>query len=200
MTVPWKNSMADADHWPEGFFYQDGFLQASEANAPCALLERELGWQQYPIVLFGRRMMQPRLTAWCADPGLTYTYSGTRLESACWHPELSRLRARLEARFDCPFNSVLVNAYRDGSDAMGWHSDDEPELGERPRIASVSLGAPRKFRLRRKGEGRSHGYWLEPGSLLLMSGTSQRDWQHSIPRTRKPVSIRINLTFRCLGK
>lgn len=151
-------------------------------------------------MVFGKLRLQPRLTAWCSDPGVSYTYSGLSLEPARWHPALLSLREALVYQFEKPLNSVLVNAYRDGNDAMGWHSDDEPELGIRPFIASVSLGASRRFRLRKKhaqGKSRpSRGLDLGNGDLLLMAQSSQRDWQHCITRTRRPTGLRINLTFR----
>lgn len=140
--------------------------------------------------------MQPRLSAWYADPGVCYRYSGIRLEDRPWHPRLAELRERLEAELGVSFNSVLCNAYRDGQDAMGWHADDEPELGTRPVIASLSLGHARTLRLRPRTGGPSTGHFLESGSLLLMEGRSQADWQHAVPRTRRASGLRINLTFR----
>ena len=182
-----------------GFRYRPGYLGAGEAAALGDRLWKDLAWKQYPITLFGKTHLQPRLTAWCSDPGVGYRYSGTRLESLDWHPDLAILRRRLESGLDARFNSVLINAYRDGRDAMGWHADDEPELGERPIIASVSLGQTRRLLVRPRGGGKSTVYDLENGSLLLMSGRSQLDWVHSVPRTMKSVRLRINLTFRHVG-
>lgn len=151
-------------------------------------------------MIFGSLRLQPRLTAWCSDPSVSYSYSGLQLEPTPWHPALGALRQRLTNNFGQPLNSVLVNAYRDGSDSMGWHSDDERELGPKPFIASVSLGATRRFRLRPKhSQSRpveSRGIDLANGDLLLMEQDSQRDWQHCITRTRKSTGLRINLTFR----
>jgi len=146
--------------------------------------------------MFGRELRQPRLTAWYGDPGTHYRYSGLELTPKMWHPLLADLRVRLEQTLDVTFNSVLANAYRNGQDSMGWHSDNEPELGECPTIASVSLGANRRFSLRPKASGPSHSMVLENGSLLIMQGDCQARWKHALPKTAKPVGLRINLTFR----
>lgn len=176
------------------------WLEQQTALQLLDTLWQDLPWRQDPIRIFGSLRLQPRLTAWCSDPSVSYTYSGLQLEPAPWHPALYKLRERLTEEFRQPLNSVLVNAYRDGNDAMGWHSDDEPELGSRPFIASVSLGASRRFRLRPKHPQsrpvESRGVDLANGDLLLMEGDSQRDWQHCITRTRRPTGLRINLTFR----
>lgn len=148
----------------------------------------------------GRLVPQPRLTSWCSDPGVQYTYSGLRMDPSEWHPGLSDLRRRVEDELGQSFNSVLINAYRDGRDSMGWHSDDEAELGPAPCIASVSLGATRRFLLREKAAKskprKSTGIDLSHGDLLVMANDSQSRWQHSLARTRKPVGLRLNLTFR----
>jgi alkylated DNA repair dioxygenase AlkB len=180
----------------EPFEYRPGFIAAASALELRERLWRELGWQQYRIRIFGRDLPQPRLTAWCSDPGVAYVYSGIRLEPAAWHPALEDLRSRLQEETCQAFNSVLANAYRDGGDAMGWHADDEPELGPEPVIASVSLGATRKLLVRPREGGASRAIHLENGSLLLMQGESQARWLHSVPRTRKVSELRINLTFR----
>jgi alkylated DNA repair dioxygenase AlkB len=181
---------------PQGFEYHPGWICPGDANRLLHCLSEELPWRQYAIKLFGRKRPQPRLTAWCSDPGVEYRYSGICLGPTPWHPALDQLRRLLEARLECPFNCVLANAYRNGQDAMGWHADDEPELGEQPTIASVSLGQARTFRIRPHSGGASRAMCLEHGSLLVMSGPSQSDWQHAIPRSRKPLGLRVNLTFR----
>ena len=186
---------------PEAFSYHESFLGRDEADKALAMLWSELEWRQEAITLFGRRVMQPRLIAWYGDPGARYAYSGLTLEPLAWHPLLAELRARLESFIGCPFNSVLANAYRDGRDSMGWHRDDERELGPEPTIASLSLGAERRFlwrAVRRHGEGpaRSEGMTLAHGSLLVMKGRSQSDYQHALPKTRRPCGLRVNLTFR----
>jgi alkylated DNA repair dioxygenase AlkB len=123
-------------------------------------------------------------------------YSGLRLEPAPWTPELCDLRHRLEVRLGRPFNSVLANLYRSGADSIGWHADDEPCFGLNPVIASISLGAARRFLLRHRQRGETREWELTPGSLLVMAGTTQRDWKHSVPKTSRPAGERINLTYR----
>lgn len=159
-------------------------------------LWQDLPWQQKAIRLFGREVMQPRLICWQSDPEVIYTYSGLTLHPAAWHPGLERLRLRLNAEWGLDFNSVLVNAYRDGQDSMGWHADDEPELGPEPAIASISLGAARTFRWREKRGHHSAGVVLQSGSLLLLTGPFQQRYQHSVPKTSRESGLRINLTFR----
>lgn len=181
-----------------GFDYQPGFLQEAEADSLLATLWRELEWQQYEVRLFGRWIRQPRLSAWCSDDSAIYRYSGLTLLPAQWHPALDRLRGRLHEERGLRFNSVLANAYRHGQDSMGWHADDEPELGAEPSIASLSLGSVRRFLVRSSQGGASRGIDLQHGSLLLMGGKSQHETQHAIPRTRKNVGLRINLTYRCI--
>ena len=189
---------------PALFEYVPSFLQPQEADRALARLWRELDWSRREITLFGRRVLQPRLVAWYGEPDAIYRYSGLTLEPLPWHPLLRTLKSRVEERSGCRFNSVLANAYRDGNDSMGWHSDDEKELGREPVIASLSLGAPRRFLLRPKNRAPGQpaerlALPLAHGSLLLMKGTSQQRFQHSLPRTRRPVGLRINLTYRRVG-
>lgn len=155
----------------------------------------ELEWEQEDITIFGRTVRQPRLISWYGDPGARYAYSGLVLEPRSWHPALLKLKRQIESFTRHRFNSVLANAYRDGSDSMGWHSDDEKELGPKPFIASLSLGEERRFLLRQKGR-KSSGLLLEHGSLLLMKGDCQQRFQHALPKTRRKIGLRINLTFR----
>jgi alkylated DNA repair dioxygenase AlkB len=158
-------------------------------------------WEQHRIRIRGREIASPRLSAWYGDPDAHYRYSGLSLEPRPWLPVILELKSRVEAACDEPFNSVLLNLYRDGSDSMGWHSDDEPELGERPLIASLSLGATRRFRLRhrRRKDLEPVAIDLEGGSLLIMEGDTQRFWKHQVPKTKRTVEPRINLTFRNIG-
>lgn len=183
------------------FRYLPGFLPPADASLALDRLWRELAWEQREITLFGRRVLQPRLIAWYGDRGARYRYSGLTLSPRAWHPLLRALKARVEDCAGTPFNSVLANAYRDGQDSMGWHSDDEKELGADPVIASLSLGAPRRLLLRAKTRSPSRGtgslaLLLEHGSLLVMKAGCQQRYQHSLPRTRRAVGLRINLTFR----
>ena len=177
------------------------FLPIAETTALLAHLTATAAWEQRTIRLFGQAFPQPRLTAWYGDAGARYTYSGLAWEPRPWLPALAQLRQRLEAATGARYNSVLLNLYRDGRDSMGWHADDEPELGPAPAIASLSLGAGRRFRLRPRA-GLVHAPFsldLPPGSLLLMRGPTQQHWQHALPKTARPVGPRLNLTFRWVG-
>lgn len=186
---------------PEYFDYTPCFLGEAEAGDALARLWNELDWSQREITLYGRRVMQPRLVAWYGDAGAVYSYSGLTLQPLPWHPLLQDLRARTESRSGYRFNAVLANAYRDGRDSMGWHADNEKDLGPRPVLASLSLGAPRRFLLREvnRGTGKraeSFELTLENGSLLVMKAGCQQRFQHALPRTRREAGLRINLTFR----
>ena len=175
------------------------FAEAFVAEAPAwfAALMGEVRWEQHWLTLFGRRIAAPRLSAWYAEPGCSYRYSGLSLAAQPFTPVLAQIRARTEALAGHGFNSVLLNLYRDGADGMSWHSDDEPELGPEPLIASLSLGATRRFLLRRRDAPRTRlGIDLADGSLLLMAPPLQRHWLHSVPKTRRATGARINLTWR----
>lgn len=169
----------------------------ARADALFAALHEEISWQQHRLTLFGREVATPRLSCWIGDPDAVYTYSRTRFEPLPWTPTVAALRDDLAARLGLRFNSVLANLYRDGRDAMGWHSDDEPELGPAPVIASLSFGAERCFRLRsRATRATVLSLDLVHGSLLVMAGDTQRLYQHALPRRVGLAGARINLTFR----
>jgi len=181
------------------FELQPGFLTSREADQLFETLLDDIAWQRDTLSLFGRQTPIPRMHQWYADKGVCYSWSGITMQPLAWLSSLQALRARLERETHRSFNSVLANLYRDGNDTMGWHADDEAELGPQPAIASVSLGAARDLRLRRRADHRvSRTLPLEHGSLLLMTGDSQRDWQHSLPRRKRVTAPRINLTFRCI--
>ncbi len=159
-------------------------------------LRREVHWGQRSMLLYGRTVKQPRLTAWYGDPGCAYSYSGIRNEPLPWIAPLEALRSRLEADLDYRFNSVLLNLYRSGQDSIAFHSDNERELGPEPIIASLSLGSPRTFVFRHKQLAHPNvEIELLDQSLLLMCGATQQNWQHGVPKT-KSGGERINLTFR----
>lgn len=156
-------------------------------------------WQQPQVQLYGRQFPVPRLVAWYGDAEASYRYSGLTHQPLPWTPLLAHIRARVVETVGQALNGVLLNYYRDGDDSMGWHSDDEAELGSNPLIASLTLGATRRFDLRRKGQGRiDHSLWLEHGSLLVMRGPTQHHWQHQVAKTRSPCAPRLNLTFRLI--
>ena len=160
----------------------------------------ETPWQQEIITLWGKRHLQPRLSAWYGDPGSGYSYSGVVLEPHPWTATLARIKADVEAATDNRFNSVLLNLYRDENDSVGWHSDAEPELGSCPVIASLSFGEMRTFHLRHRSRKDLKPVLLDltDGSLLLMAGKTQHCWQHAVMKERLPRGPRINLTFRTI--
>jgi len=181
--------------------WRPGWLPEPEAEALRQALREQVDWEVHRIRIFGRQVDSPRLSRWIGDPDARYRYSGTDFVPHDWPPVLDAVRTRLAADTGTSFNSVLLNRYRDGADAMGWHSDDEPELGPRPLIASLSLGAPRRFVFRhRQDKGLKRELVLGHGDLLLMGGDTQRLYHHALPRTAKPVGERINLTFRTIGR
>ncbi|MFM8857022.1 MAG: alpha-ketoglutarate-dependent dioxygenase AlkB family protein [Actinomycetota bacterium] len=176
--------------------YVPAFIPADEADRHFTGIVEETPWEERHIVLFGREVLQPRLACWYGDHA--YSYSGIRLEPRAWTDRLRVLRDRCGIDSGVEFNSCLANLYRDGRDSMGWHADDEPELGREPVIASLSLGDTRVFRMRHKETKTVVEIPLEHGSLLVMSGLMQQCWVHEIPKTKKPVGQRINLTFRVI--
>ena len=196
-------------HWP-------AWLPPARAAELLAALRNEVPWKQEAITLYGRRHLLPRLTCWMADPGCGYRYSGLANVIEPWSPAAAELRQALQELTGWRFNSLLLNRYRDGRDAMGWHADDEPELDAAAPIASLSLGAPRDLRLRpqpspRRAAGAPSplGFGgdactpfnlpLHNGDLLLMEPPTQLWWQHALPRRLRLQQERLNLTFRVVG-
>lgn len=154
-------------------------------------------WKQDEIKMYGKLLKVPRLSAWYADPGKNYSYSKILLSPKPWFSELLEIKARIETETGLNFNSVLLNLYRNGEDSMAWHRDNEPELGTNPAIASISFGASRLFKMRpfvAKKPVRT--FELITGSLLLMKGATQHNWEHSVPKTKQKTGSRLNLTFR----
>ncbi len=177
--------------------YRPGWLSPLQAGELFNCLHRQIDWQSRSIMLFGRTVRQPRLLCFMGDEGIRYRYSNDDYDAVAWHPAVLELKCRLQRESVGNFNSVLLNLYRHGRDSMGWHADDEPELGIDPVIASISLGSNRRFVLRCK-DAKQDKLELEPehGSLIVMSGDLQHHWQHHVPRTAHKVDARINLTFR----
>jgi alkylated DNA repair dioxygenase AlkB len=157
-------------------------------------LIRALTWEQPSIRMFGKQVKIPRLTCWMGEG--SYTYSGHRNTPVAMPEMISQIKGWLETYTGAKFNSVLANYYRDGSDSVSWHSDDEPELGSEPVIASLSFGASRNFAVRKKSTATRHDFLLGHGDLLVMSGPSQSEYQHAILKTTKKLGERVNLTFR----
>jgi alkylated DNA repair dioxygenase AlkB len=178
--------------------YLPAWIDAAEADRFLAALRDELAWEHREIVMFGRRVLQPRLIAWSGSFG--YRYSGQTLEPRAPTPTTAALLTRVVAHTRVPFNHVLINRYRDGADSIGLHADDEPELGRDPIVATLSLGATRRFVLkpRRARLGPSHVFDVLHGSLLVMGGACQRHYVHGVPRQSAVAGERISLTFRRL--
>ena len=175
--------------------YRNYFSQI-EANHFFSLLQ-EIEWTQNEIVVFGKKYLEPRETAWYGNPGIKYSYSGIERESKSWVPFLEEIRKRIQEVTGSSFNSVLLNRYRDEKDSVAWHADDEPELGDSPTIASVSFGASRKFQVRYKNKrGKIFSIFLHHGDLMIMNPPTQAHYLHCAPKSSKKVSERINLTFR----
>ncbi|MBE9241198.1 alpha-ketoglutarate-dependent dioxygenase AlkB family protein [Synechocystis salina] len=190
---------------PEEIIVPDGHLQLyrsifsdAQVSSYYNQLKKEIRWQQDSITLFGKSQPLPRLTAWYGDPERSYTYSGIAMEPTPWTPLLQTIKAKAETLAKVTFNSVLLNFYRTGEDGVSWHADDEPELKKGHPIASVSFGATRRFLLKHKTDSTIDKVelMLTSGSVLLMLDTTQEYWLHQIPKTKKFVNPRINLTFR----
>jgi len=157
-----------------------------------------LAWSQQQIVVFNRLHNEPRLSAWYGDPDCSYSYSGIKLNPTPWVEPLLTIKTACEELSGTGFNSVLANLYRDGNDSMGWHADNEPELGPNPTIASVSFGAERRFDLRHRITNERVRIALPHGSILMMAGETQSHWVHSIAKTKKVHKPRVNLTYRMI--
>lgn len=182
----------------ETFFFPD-FFTKSDADRYFRQLQLDLAWKQDPIFLFGKKVMQPRLTALYGNPEKPYGYSGIQMVPMPLTPELQEIKSSVEEYSGNEYTHVLCNYYRDGQDSMGWHRDNEPVLGKNPSIASVTFGATRDFQIRHyETKGHKISIALTHGSLLLMQGESQHYWEHQLPKTKRCNSGRINLTFRKL--
>lgn len=170
----------------------------SEADRLMASLQAEIPWEQSDIWIAGQRRKIPRLNAWYGDAGADYSYSGRLFRALSWLPDLKTIKQQVESACGTVFNSALVNLYRDGSDSVDWHSDDEPELGSNPIIASVSLGAVRRFQIKHKSrrEVGLRDLDLGHGSLLVMEGEFQHLWRHRLPKMPGVNKARLNITFR----
>jgi len=178
--------------------YVPNFLSGSEAEALLAGLVARLTWSRPTISFYGRSSLIPREVSWIAEDGLTYGYSGISTNPQQWPTILYPIRRQVEERSETKFNSFLVNRYRNGNDTVGWHSDNERELGTYPVIASLSLGATRRFCFRNRMTKKTVDIDLQSGSLVIMSGRCQIDWEHRIPRDKSVLGERLNLTFRTI--
>jgi len=189
-----KPELPDAD-----ILYYRNFLSHDSAQEYFKILFENLNWEQHEIKLFGKILPQPRLTALYAESEVPYSYSGLTLFPKKFTSELEEIRKELAKYTPNHFTHCLANLYRNGNDSMGLHSDDEKELSLNPTIASISLGGIRKFKLKHKIlKDQKFEIDLEPGSLLLMQGSTQHFWKHELPKTKNQVDPRINLTFRTI--
>ncbi|CAM3018280.1 alpha-ketoglutarate-dependent dioxygenase AlkB [Chryseobacterium flavum] len=177
--------------------YTEHFLTENEASVLETLLMNTAPWKQRTQQMYDKMVLTPRLTAWYGNVDKTYQLAGTRFEVNPWLPELLDLKQRIEKSTGYEFNSVLLNLYRDRNDSVAWHRDRESELGNRPVIASVSLGQVRNFDFRNvDNHSNKYSLPLQHGSLLIMKGDLQVNWEHRIAKSALPMKPRINLTFR----
>jgi len=172
------------------------FVSDDESLVVFNTLLNEVPWVSDELMMFGKLITTSRKVAWYGDEGKVYTYSGKQKRPLSWSPELTKIKRLVEKATGFEFNSCLLNLYHNGEEGMGWHADNEPELGNQPVIASLSLGATRKFSLKHNTTGEKVDIILESGSLLIMKGKLQHCWKHALPKSQKVKSPRINLTFR----
>jgi alkylated DNA repair dioxygenase AlkB len=178
--------------------YYGKILAYQEANQYLDLLMQNILWKNDEVILFGKHIVTKRKTAWYGDSDYLYTYSNITKQALPWTKELSDLKQMVEEFAGVKFNSCLLNLYHNGNEGMGWHSDDEKSLGKDNTIASLSFGAERKFLLKHKQTKQIISLVLEHGSLLIMKDATQRNWLHSLPKSKDIVQPRINLTFRTI--
>ncbi|MCS6906045.1 MAG: alpha-ketoglutarate-dependent dioxygenase AlkB [Bacteroidia bacterium] len=183
---------------PNGLIYHiPEFIPLQESKKLFIFLVRSLFWRKDSIQLFGKKIMQPRLTAWYGEPNLVYTYSGLELQTIPWTYTLLQIKNQIEATGIGNYNAVLINYYRNGNDSVGYHADDEPELGYCPIIAILSLGETRKLQMKpKKSKDSTLSFMLKNGDLFIMAGATQHFWYHQIPKEKTIKNPRISLTFR----
>ena len=175
---------------------EKNFFNQVDSNELLKKIISDLPWESMAIKMFGKDITIPRLQCWVGDNGCDYKYSGKKLNRQDWTTDLIMIREKIYKELNIDFNSVLVNYYRDGKDSMGWHSDNERELGPNPTIASISLGSERDLVFRNKINKEVLPIPQTHGCLILIDGKTQKNWQHAIKKTRKVIGPRINLTFR----
>lgn len=181
-------------------YYFGKILEEKAAGFYFKELLKDIDWKHDEVIIFGKKIVTTRKTAWYGTEAFEYTYSKMTRKAALFTPELFELRELVQQTTGKEFNSVLLNLYHSGEEGMGWHSDAEAELGKDPVIASLSLGAPRKFVFKHRETKEKISLELEDGSLLLMQGRTQKNWVHSLPKSKKVLEPRINLTFRSIKR
>ncbi|MES2565500.1 MAG: alpha-ketoglutarate-dependent dioxygenase AlkB [Bacteroidota bacterium] len=180
--------------------YHPAFFNKLQSDIILKSLLEKIEWKQDKIMMYGKELPLPRLSAWYGDNNKSYTYSGIKLNPLPWTSELLEIKEKIEAEAKVKFSSVLLNRYRDGQDYVGWHTDAEKELGKNPIIGSVNFGATRKFQLRRIDDHKEkYEVDLKHGTFLVMQGATQHFWQHQVPKTAIKIGERINLTFRVIN-
>lgn len=182
---------ADIAYFPQ-------FFDNAVASDLFQKLLHDTPWQQDDITVFGKTHPQPRLTCLYGNEGKPYGYSNIVMQPHQWTPTIMYIKEEVEKVINANFTTVLANLYRDGQDSNGWHADNEKELGRNPIIASVSFGAERSFQLKHNTLDTKQNILLQHGSLLIMKGSTQHFWKHQIPKTKKEIGPRINLTFRII--
>lgn len=207
MSILTRPRQADNQQYPEHVFHLPDahmvlwpdWLNAGESAQLQAELVAQLAWAQDSILMFGKKVKIPRQQVWMGDSHCSYRYSGTTFMPVLWHPAVKQLAGEISRFLQQPFNCVLLNLYANGQQHMGWHADNEPELGDDPVIASVSLGAARRFELKHRRQQWQLALDLTPGSLLLMSQGCQQHWLHRLPKQSRVTETRLNLTFRYIA-
>jgi len=180
--------------------YHPAFFDKATSDKLFQTLLDTIQWRQDKIMMYGKELPLPRLSAWYGENQKPYTYSGITLQPLPWTDELLSIKTKIEEVAKVNFTSVLLNRYRDGQDYVGWHSDDEKELGKNPVIGSVNFGATRRFQLRRTDDHKEKfEVELKHGTYLVMQGTTQHFWQHQVPKTAVKIGERLNLTFRVIN-
>ena len=172
------------------------FINTSDADRIFSSALNEIPWESSTIKMYGKEVLIPRLQCWVGDPGCEYAYSGKSLQRYDFFEPLIEIRSLIQNQLGIYFNSVLANLYRDGNDSMGFHADDEPELGNNPVIASLSLGVERPLVFQNKDKTETKKFGQPHGSLMLMQGATQSTWKHGIRKSKKILEPRINFTFR----
>lgn len=196
------HSQPEKNHLPyDGEVYYHGrVFTDAESDQYMAELRNDIEWYHDKAIIFGKTITTKRMVAWYAEEAFSYRYSGTTKIALPWTASLRKIKQKIESLTSENYNSCLLNLYHDGSEGMAWHSDGEKELRKNGSIASVSFGAERKFSFKHKKSKEKIDLWLESGSLLEMTGTTQRYWLHRLPPTKKVGLPRINLTFRQMDK
>lgn len=180
--------------------YHPSFFNKAESDKIFKTLLETIEWKQDKIMMYGKELPLPRLSAWYGDNNKPYTYSGITLNPLPWTDELLLIKEKIEVEAKVKFSSVLINRYRDGQDYVGWHTDAEKELGKNPIIGSMNFGATRKFQLRRIDDHKvKFEVELKHGTFLVMGGATQHFWQHQVPKTALKIGERLNLTFRVIN-